>query len=1805
MKWDDESVEQSDSDYKTLTYLSGIMFANLTGNDDSGEYRDYEFRTSDHVKGLGTILQTYMDDFNTMHSGGVAMDLVFFRDAVSHLARITRILLQPRGNALLVGVGGSGRQSLTRLASFMAGAELRQIEISRAYGMDEWREDIKKALIAAGSGRGHIVFLITDAQVFDDSCLEDVNGILSSGEVLNLYEPDDLENIASAVRSECESYRKHNDISGAPSRDDIIFYFQQRVRERLHIVLAFSPIGTTFRKRMLQYPSFSNCCTIDWFHPWPEDALISVAEKVLSNHVRILGSDDLVAPVSKLCMTLHASVEKAAHQFYVEAGRSYYVTPTSYLELLKLFLSTLLKQRDSVQGNVKRYETGVRLLTETGIKVKELQAELIRLQPEMKQAAIDTEKLLEQLKVDQKLAEETKAEASKAEAAASKLAKSCETQAAECQAELDKAMPAYHKAVKALSKLDKKDISEMKTFTTPPLLVGVTMEAVCLLLGRKQTWADSKKLLGQLNFLDQLKSFDKDGLTPKIIKKLQKFIDREDFTPERVQKQSVAAMSICMWVHAMYTYYTVARTIEPKKLALGKAREQLAEVRKRLKEKQDVLAAVEKKLKELQEQYEASMKKKSDLEQQSKDTKRWLQNATRLDGALGSELGRWSELVTELKSSLLWLVGNVLLSAGMISYGGAFVMSYRTVMENSWKKQCDTQGIAVDPEFSLGRVLGDDVTTRQWRILGLPEDTFSTENGLITTLAGRWPLIIDPQEQGNRWIRNLEADNQLQITTASDSNFLRILENSVRSGLPLLLENVGEQLDSSLEPILLKSIFKRGGEDVIRLGEKVLPYDSNFKLYMTTKLSNPHYLPEVCVKVTLINFGITRRGLEEQLLVDVVRHDRPDLEERKDTLITSIAADRASLGETEDRVLNMLSEATGNILDNEELIVKLEEAKVTSNVVKIRIAEAEETKKEITLAREGYRPAATRGSIIYFVITQLALIDSMYQYSLQFFTKLYTLRLAEVAMSEDLGIRLGNLMEDITASFHSAVCLGLFEKDKQAYALLLATAILQARGDLDNLEWLYFVAGGVGSVGEPDLLMPEAAWVTPFVWASLNSLEKTFPQYFSGLKKHVRKNLPLWETFVSKKGNGRVFNCLPAPWKDTLTPFQSLLLVRALDDTILLPAITEFIGIALGESFRSPPSLDLRKVLATSMCDQPLLFLCSSGADPTNALLQLSRDTECHVRTVSLGQGQGPVAVNHMEHGMRDGDWVLLQNCHLAVSFLPQLEEIVVTKLVSAAGSLHPDFRLWLTSMPTKAFPSSILQAALKMSVQPPRGIRANMLQSFASNVEQSDIDKFVGTAIDIPYRRLIYGLSIFHALALERCKFGGLGWNKPYEWMASDLKTALLMCGIYCESAAEMKTEAAAVAAVPFPALSTMVGAVTYGGRVTDAQDNPTLESILAAFITPNAMADGYEFTSGGGHVHTAPAKLATLEDFSTHVSQLPLFDDPAVFGLHANANISFQRKENRVFMETILQSQSGGTSGDSSQADDGNVTKISLRILSNLEGLEEADAGPDTFEKDDQGGVNAIGVCLKNELIRFNKLTRTIKFTLEELLKALKGLVVMSEGIENMERSMRVQQVPALWAAVAYPSLKPFDGWMQDYFSRIKSFEVWLKQAPPSSFWLSSFFFPQGFVSSVKQTFARKSLVPIDQLDLQTIVTSKTENEALQGVPPNTGVYVHGLYLNGAGFDAEKGEIRHSRPGEIYSEMPVVHLLPYDIAAEATGRLEETYTCPCYKTSLRWGTLSTTGHSTNFVMPYQLKCPPGINAQQLGVALVLQLDM
>jgi dynein heavy chain len=318
----------------------------------------------------------------------------------------------------------------------------------------------------------------------------------------------------------------------------ILKYYRAKVRHQLHIVLTFSPIGESFRQRMMQFPSFSNCCVVDWYHRWPKTALFSVARRMFHSRVGDIGGNDYVEPVSRVCMHIHASVEQESTVFLNTLGRYNYTTPTSYLELLSLLTNTVSEQRSKQQAHIGRYEQGVRLLDETSTKVQLLQVELKELQPKLQQASQDTDTLMAKLQVDQKTAEETRQVASKEEAEAASLAVDCDQQAGNCQAELDKAMPAYHAALKALDKLDKKSIGELKTFVQPPRMVGVVMEAVCLLLKRKTTWEDAKKKLGEMDFLDQLKNYDKDRMSNKLVKKVKKYTDMEEFTAEKVAKVS-------------------------------------------------------------------------------------------------------------------------------------------------------------------------------------------------------------------------------------------------------------------------------------------------------------------------------------------------------------------------------------------------------------------------------------------------------------------------------------------------------------------------------------------------------------------------------------------------------------------------------------------------------------------------------------------------------------------------------------------------------------------------------------------------------------------------------------------------------------------------------------------------------------------------------------------------------------------------------------------------------------------------------------------------------------------------------------------------------------------------------------------------------------------------------------------------------------------------------------------------------------------------------------------------------------------
>ncbi|KAA0178391.1 hypothetical protein FNF27_00240 [Cafeteria roenbergensis] len=1797
-----------------------ILFGDYLSRDDK------RYREISEPDELPELFKEYLDEFNVTFPN--SMDLVFFKDAIAHVSRIARILRQPRGNALLVGVGGSGRQSLTRLASFVADFKCKSIEITRTYNTDAWHEDLKQTLFLCGIQGEDVVFLLTDTQIKEESFLEDINNLLNSGDVPNLYAVDEMEQIINGVRPFCR------EAGIIDTRDNIMALYVQRVRERLHIVLAFSPIGSSFRNRCRMFPALVNCCTIDWFSAWPAEALSSVADAFLGKADETLGVRDYVEPLARMCVTVHKGVEVASARFLREQRRTTYTTPTSYLELLRLYFSMLAEQRVSVEAKISRYEGGLRKIAEANEMVAELQVKLTKMQPELAQAKKDTETLLKELAVDQKEADIAAAQAAKDEAETSKVAANVKAIKDDCERDLEEAMPAYHSSIKALDTLDKKDIQEVKSFAKPPALVAKVMEAVCILLGAKPSWDEAKKLLGDMKFLDSLRTYDKDNIDPKIIRKITKYIRDVEFEPDTVAKTSSAAKSLCMWVRAMHKYDSVAKTIEPKKAKLKEAQAELSEAQGVLEVKRRELKRIQDRVAELQRSYEDSLAKKEDLEAKSTATQLRLGRAQKLTDGLGSESERWRAAAQQLRRDRHNLVGNIVLAAGCIAYLGPFTAEFRRDLTSKWVDECVALSIPVDDGFDLSRVLADPVAVREWNIQGLPADAFSTENGLFVTRGRRWPLMIDPQGQANKWIKNMQRDNSLQVIKLSEADFLRTLETGIRFGQPVLLENVEEDLDPALEPVLLKQVFKKQGMMVLRLGDTDVPYSDDFRFYITTKLANPHYMPEVCVKVTVINFTVTKRGLEDQLLVDVVAHERPELEEKKDELIVSIASDKRQLKEIEDSILQMLAEAGDDILDDEALIDSLGRSKETSLAIGKRMAEAERTTAEINEARELYRPVAKRGSVLYFVIASLAAVDHMYQYSLQAFSRLYSLRIERSESSDELERRLAILIDDITLAFYVNVCRGLFEVHKLLFAFMVAVEVERAAAVVTDEEWRFFVLGALASAGGDQPKVPpkpsgcsarawqlsDKAWGTACaLGGAASSLEcvagrlAESPKEWASLAGHAEPHL----------------QALPGDLEGSLTPFQRLLVLRTLREDKTTFSVREYVRRVLGDTFTEAPPFDLSGAYDDSSAEVPIIFVLSPGADPIDYLLKLADEKGKGgpgLRSISLGQGQGPVAERAMAEARRTGDWVCLQNCHLAVSWLPKLEALL-EQASAADPPAHPDYRLWLTSMPTSKFPVPVLQNGIKLTQEPPRGLKANLRRTFLDVTEE----QWASCSKPEAFHKLMFALGFYHAVALERRKYGAIGWNIPYEWMQSDLKTGQMNLRMYLD---EQPT-------VPYETLIKITGEIIYGGRITDNKDNRTNLAILRRYYCPEAVeSDSYKFSESG--TYFAPTD-GTLEDARAFVESLPADDPPEVFGLHENAAISLQQKDTNELLDTIIKIQASGggggssssSSGDGDEGGDGDgdgdgaagdegeggdsaaaggaagapksltpdeqVRVVAEGIASRLPGmLTRKGSSETTFAKIADGSMNSLGVFCAQEMDRFNVLIHEVRSSLLELEKAIKGLVVMSPALETMYQAFLFQKVPPAWEAAAYPSLKPLASWIEDFFARVAFVESWVRDGPPPSFWISGFFFPQGFMTGALQMYARKTKIAIDTLDFATAVKPFREDGVKEA--PEDGVLIHGLFLEGARWDDDTQRMAEMLPGVLFCRMPCIWLRPVESKDFST---KGSYAAPFYKTSERRGTLSTTGHSTNFVTTVYLPTDQPVDHWvRRGVALLSMLD-
>ncbi len=448
-----------------------------------------------------------------------------------------------------------------------------------------------------------------------------------------------------------------------------------------------------------------------------------------------------------------------------------------------------------------------------------------------------------------------------------------------------------------------------------------------------------------------------------------------------------------------------------------------------------------------------------------------------------------------------------------------------------------------------------------------------------------------------------------------------------------------------------------------------------------------------------------------------------------------------------------------------------------------------------------------------------------------------------------------------------------------------------------------------------ELENPCKSWLLDSPWSLIGRLSQ-----FDAFAKLPDSFRTMGEDWKALCDSSEPYN-MPFPGTfDDMSSFQKLAILRCLRSDKFVPAARNFVTEHIGKRFVEAPPFDLEGSYNDSACNRPIVFVLSPGSDPMASLRKFAGDLgkADKIKLISLGQGQGDIAKVMIAKGLRDGDWVILQNCHLAVSWMPALEKI--TAAINPATS-NPDFRLWMTSYPSPSFPVAILQDGVKITTEPPKGLKNNLQSSFMSDLISAP-DFWEGCAKEKHLKTMTFALCFFHANILERREYGPLGWNIRYEFNESDQRISARQLKMFM-------TDSGSDGPIPYKALCYLTGECNYGGRVTDDWDRRTLMSILRKYYQEDIHKPNFGLSESGAYVVPPAGPMQSYLDF---VKTMPVNTKPEVFGMHENANISKEQNETSLMLASILLTEGKGSAGGASSERDAMLDEVASGVLTKL---------------------------------------------------------------------------------------------------------------------------------------------------------------------------------------------------------------------------------------------------------------------------------
>jgi dynein heavy chain len=1536
------------------------------------------------------------------------------------------------------------------------------------------------------------------------------------------------------------------------------------LKENLHIILAMSPFSGSFKTGIAKYPALLNCCSINWINQWPDDALNFVSKRLLQKAK--IGEAEINGCVS-LCEYFNSSTIALSKEVKVRLGLHNYVTPASYLELNKLFKDLLLKHRQMLEETRKMYEVSLDKLKSAEGQVNIMHEEMAAVQPSLSEASQEVDAYMTLVEKEQIELVELEKMVKTDDIVVTDKKKMAELLSNDCEHEFTEVNAVLETALDSLAALSPSEIAAVRGLKSPSSCLKLNMEALCLYKGVKPDrlpdvnapgkmaddyWSTAKKQLADPKFVENLSAFDKENIAFKTAKLIRdKYIGNSDINPEKA-KSSIPAIdnvshALYSWIVAIDMYDKVARNTAPKRELLTKSENENQEAVEQLNNKKCLLKTAQEKLKVISLTLQQMKEKKAELENDVEMCSRKLERAEQLISGFGCEREKWSLKKNQLSKKLNQLNGDILLCAGMVAYLGAFPSEERYALIVQWKKKADEYNISYSHDWSLRSVLGDPITIQNWYMNGLLQDDFSTDNAIIQSTANRWVLMIDPDDIANRWIRTTEKTS-ISVLKQSDKDFLRSLETSIQFGYPVLLENVGETLEPALEPLLLKQTFQQGGSTCIKLGESTIEFSRKFRMYMTTRLKNPHFPPETASKITLLNFSITDAGLVHQLLGIILARERPELEEEKSQLFAQMNDNRKNMEEIENNILNVLFTSSGNILEDENAIKSLSSSKVLVNELFEKHKSSLTTNERIETNRQQYMELTNYAVTLFSSVSVLSSINHMYQFSLSWFVNLFCSSMDGADKSENLTDRLKLIKNHFLQSLFANTVIGLFEDDKLIYSFILACNLSPYKDQLFEKGLWNLLLKCVSTDNRSDLNNK----------SKQKSVEDKIAQIMENESFcHLQEQSLMQLLDATKVHSDEEFK--------QLNPAERLVLVVYLHPDKVIHSIREFVVATLGEKFIDEEPLDIGKAYSESVAATPLIFILGKDVDPLKYIFRFAEESGFpgnKLKLITLGSGQEDKASEIINESYQTSAWVVLINCHLVPEWMDELE-YHCDQLSGEAT--NPEFRLWITTRPHKCFSVLTLQLSFKIALEEPSKLKANLIRHLCP-------DKLFGMKFNKQSticKKITFALALFHAVINQRRTYPQCGWNQNYIFGEVDFDYAL-----------SQLTNISGANESTFSTLRYLLAKCTYGGQMEDELDIRTLETFLQV-ACPDDLDNHQLMLNDTTRFGNVP--VGTHTELMTFLASLPTDTAHLVMNMskatHKQKNV-MDGRELLLKLKSIRSLMFSETRKE--HIDDYEEDSLRDKMLLIYNDI------PDQFDLV-ENETEILKLVLDQELQKYNCLLEMIAESLSDALRAIDGKCLVTKKISCMLRSIEEDEIPDMWMDVAYPTIEDLQGFLKDLKKRTRFLRSWQKKGRPEEYWISALFEPGDFLIAILYIASLNYGRPYHELTLECRFDKNQQDQAAE----RQGILVKGLFLIGASWDIERNVLIESHSDESNCEIPVMRLVP---VPEEDVDDQNMYECPMFQNSERSG---DDNYVINLKLPTEL--PPETWILR-GVALLSQ---